>query len=137
MQENLFPFLQTNFVSSDWNTYVCTRTSYSKLSLQYKTFSTVYQDSILYLIYISTCCTYSIHRCHAMHKVCKSWFSEKGVKTEFSKKLRVFTLQVQWTYNHARTISLRFLVIILRLLRLEVSLYNVYIQISFKPLFHK
>jgi hypothetical protein len=40
---------------------------------------------------------------------------------------------------HERTISLRFLGIILRVLRLEVSVYNVYgtLQTSFNPLFLK
>jgi hypothetical protein len=38
---------------------------------------------------------------------------------------------------HERTISLRFLGIILRVLRLEVSVSNVYITTSFKPLLLK
>ncbi len=36
---------------------------------------------------------------------------------------------------HERTISLRFLGIILRVLRLEVSVYNFLLHTSFKPLF--
>jgi hypothetical protein len=38
---------------------------------------------------------------------------------------------------HERTISLRFLGIIWRFLRLEVSIYNVSLQTSFKPLLLK
>ncbi len=43
------------------------------------------------------------------------------------------TSEVHGSRIHERTISLMFLGIILRVLRLEVSLYNVYIQTSFKP----
>ncbi len=40
-----------------------------------------------------------------------------------------------WSRIHERTISLRFLGIILRVLRLEVSVYNVYITNQFQPTF--
>ncbi len=42
-----------------------------------------------------------------------------------------------WSWIHERAISLRFLGIILRILRLEVSVYNVYITTSFWLLFLK
>jgi hypothetical protein len=50
-----------------------------------------------------------------------------------------FFIVLSWSRIHERTISLRFLGIIFRILRLEVSVYNavVYITNQFSPLLLK
>ncbi len=56
-------------------------------------------------------------------------------QTILQKYLNLIVIIVYWSRIHERTFSLRFLGIILRVLRLEVSVYNVYISNQFQTTF--
>jgi hypothetical protein len=59
------------------------------------------------------------------------------ISASYSSSTSIFCQQLRLSRSriHERTVSLRFLGIILRVLRLEVSVYNVYITNQFKSLF--
>ncbi len=59
----------------------------------------------------------------------------KGEGSDAIHKLSISVLCQSRSRSHERTISLRFLGIILRVLRLEVSVYNVYITDQFSTYF--
>jgi hypothetical protein len=59
--------------------------------------------------------------------LCSMVFQRERKEVSLSLKGQDFSTSVHWSQIHESTMSLRFLDIILRVLRLEVSVYNVYI----------